>query len=833
MDKLQNIYNFILQNGYKGSYKDFKKEVLSKLSQEELENISGGVIENKIFNKILASTFAVLSLSGCMINNNTINAMKTNTPSYKSTTQGYITTCDEYIEKYILNSAYKKNKLFVTHDTSDREGPLSLWFEFEIDSEHSLCRIENITINNECYQTLSQIFECQAPCIKFENGIITLSENQDYNKQQMYLNFSNKFNFSRARKSFSTIGYRFVDFSTPIKYAKLSDEPIYANEFLPKKIDANKYFENAKRNMEHLNFVRKDNMDSLKNNKKIIDNIDNYLQDPSDENAALLIPKQKDFADNFKRIHPALFETLKNEGKTIHEFNEKLSKAMKNYITKNGYFSMNIRQNTLYDLFKNKTFKAKIDRYHDFNLEKFGLNNDRIFGHNAVKYGYLSKEKFKLADDTDFYGDIKIIFKKQNVINRCTFTGCDSLNNKNDVIPSSLLNASIYSFYPGFIDNNKLTDFIESKGQKDPPISWYLELQYHGELTIDDIDTIIVIYPEKLNPEFIDICKQYNIKLKDTEGNAITTPNSTINDLKKDNLLLDNISHNESAHINAANDDYYDNDYYDDGEDHDDDNNYNYHDITTVYKPIDNLVKRLPINIPLDNIFIDGQNKLSATYSENNLQNYFSTNLSSIYIPIPGSKKTKHTLNTLSAKNKAILYNNVLSNLRKNNISYTKIYNKFFLDNLNKMSYEELMHFSTPYFQKLIRNIFTKNSSWQLKNINSLHIHNFTDLNFDSIDLLCNNIKRMIPVHLYIDDHDIDEFNNSDSTYYKNFYKLISKLNDYNLVNNKDLGNICLEASEGINERLTIHCDRNRSNIINQLSIIKKEFPKLKIEITS
>lgn len=108
MDKLQNIYNFILQNGYKGSYKDFKKEVLSKLSQEELENISGGVIENKIFNKILASTFAVLSLSGCMINNNTINAMKTNTPSYKSTTQGYITTCDEYIEKYILNSAYKK-----------------------------------------------------------------------------------------------------------------------------------------------------------------------------------------------------------------------------------------------------------------------------------------------------------------------------------------------------------------------------------------------------------------------------------------------------------------------------------------------------------------------------------------------------------------------------------------------------------------------------------------------------------------------------------------------------------------------------------------------------
>ena len=234
MDKLQNIYNFILQNGYKGSYKDFKKEVLSKLSQEELENISGGVIENKIFNKILASTFAVLSLSGCTINNNTINAMKTNTPSYKSTTQGYITTCDEYIEKYILNSAYKKNKLFVTHDTSDREGPLSLWFEFEIDSEHSLCRIENITINNECYQTLSQIFECQAPCIKFENGIITLSENQDYNKQQMYLNFSNKFNFSRARKSFSTIGYRFVDFSTPIKYAKLSDEPIYANEFLPR-----------------------------------------------------------------------------------------------------------------------------------------------------------------------------------------------------------------------------------------------------------------------------------------------------------------------------------------------------------------------------------------------------------------------------------------------------------------------------------------------------------------------------------------------------------------------------------------------------------------------
>ena len=102
MNNLQNVHNLLLQNGYKGSYEDFKKEDLSKLSDEDLECISGGANNSKI-DKILASMLAVLSLSGCMTSLNYASAMRDihDLNQYQN--------INEYIDRLLFSS---KKKLF-------------------------------------------------------------------------------------------------------------------------------------------------------------------------------------------------------------------------------------------------------------------------------------------------------------------------------------------------------------------------------------------------------------------------------------------------------------------------------------------------------------------------------------------------------------------------------------------------------------------------------------------------------------------------------------------------------------------------------------------------
>ena len=116
------------------------------------------------------------------------------------------------------------------------------------------------------------------------------------------------------------------------------------------------------------------------------------------------------------------------------------------------------------------------------------------------RYGYLVT-----SDVTKFnasgYGDVTVRFKKGNLLNRTTYTIDDSLGPSlgDELIAGSVKKGSLTGlFYP-----NNPTEactlyeaFRNAEGLTGSPRDWarkiengsaYLELQYHGALTIDDV----------------------------------------------------------------------------------------------------------------------------------------------------------------------------------------------------------------------------------------------------------------------------------------------------------------------------------------------------------
>jgi len=108
MNDFKQIHSLLSQNGYKGNYEDFKREVLSKLSDEDLEAISGGSVGNKKLNKIIVSMLSVLSLSGCMANISYTNAMKPTSNQDSNT----IDAEDEetIICNWLIDNLFSKNR---------------------------------------------------------------------------------------------------------------------------------------------------------------------------------------------------------------------------------------------------------------------------------------------------------------------------------------------------------------------------------------------------------------------------------------------------------------------------------------------------------------------------------------------------------------------------------------------------------------------------------------------------------------------------------------------------------------------------------------------------
>lgn len=121
------------------------------------------------------------------------------------------------------------------------------------------------------------------------------------------------------------------------------------------------------------------------------------------------------------------------------------------------------------------------------------------------KYGFLGsknpKDDFK--DDESFtgdYGDSIVRFKKRNLMYRTTFTIGDSLFNcmYDDVRSSPVINPQIASIQRGHVNEviyglNVVENANAEKSYLDIQAltrQKYIELQYHGNLTIDDVESV-------------------------------------------------------------------------------------------------------------------------------------------------------------------------------------------------------------------------------------------------------------------------------------------------------------------------------------------------------
>ena len=126
-------------------------------------------------------------------------------------------------------------------------------------------------------------------------------------------------------------------------------------------------------------------------------------------------------------------------------------------------------------------------------------------GSEYEKYGFLGsknpKDDFK--DDESFtgdYGDSIVRFKKRNLMHRTTFTIGDSLFNcmYDDVRSSPVINPQIASIQRGHVNEviyglNVVENANAEKSYLDIQVltrQKYIELQYHGNLTIDDVESV-------------------------------------------------------------------------------------------------------------------------------------------------------------------------------------------------------------------------------------------------------------------------------------------------------------------------------------------------------
>lgn len=140
----------------------------------------------------------------------------------------------------------------------------------------------------------------------------------------------------------------------------------------------------------------------------------------------------------------------------------------------------------------------------------FGLSSDEV---NALepkdfeKYGYLaSKDRFSDFSDSNEasqYGDICIRFKREAVLNRTTMTIGDSLGPARNgiIVSTSISNPRVSGmkitrldtlWSPGGTNRLKaaMNQSIDAHDVADTLYESYFELQYHGDLTISDIDSI-------------------------------------------------------------------------------------------------------------------------------------------------------------------------------------------------------------------------------------------------------------------------------------------------------------------------------------------------------
>lgn len=228
----------------------------------------------------------------------------------------------------------------------------------------------------------------------------------------------------------------------------------------------------------------------------------------------------------------APFDTFEKE---TPKYEKQLSNAFKKFD-----FATNTDSNAIEKILRDGKLKGTIETHTsngelDLDLRKratgelFGLYDDveELSASEFEKYGYLGT-----ADRAKMYGNCRIVLKKENLWERTTFTVGDSLEahvNGGYKTPTKVSDPKIISFSkdpftPDQPDLNetvikniqKAFDSIEEHGYFKGVINNedYVELQFHGAVTTDDIAYIEVPKGCDNLVEILDIAEEKGVKVK-------------------------------------------------------------------------------------------------------------------------------------------------------------------------------------------------------------------------------------------------------------------------------------------------------------------------------
>lgn len=226
------------------------------------------------------------------------------------------------------------------------------------------------------------------------------------------------------------------------------------------------------------------------------------------------------------------FDTFEEE---TPKYEKQLSTAFEKFD-----FSSNTDSNAIEQILKDGRLKGTVETHTsngelDVDLRKratselFGLwdDVDSMEDKEFEKYGYLGT-----ADRAKMYGDCRIVFKKDNLWDRTTFTVGDSLEahvNGGYKTPSKVSDPKIISFSkdpftPDQPDINEIAirnikkafDSIEEHGYFKGVINNedYVELQFHGTVLLDDISYIEVPQSSANLADILAIAEEKGVKIK-------------------------------------------------------------------------------------------------------------------------------------------------------------------------------------------------------------------------------------------------------------------------------------------------------------------------------
>jgi hypothetical protein len=230
------------------------------------------------------------------------------------------------------------------------------------------------------------------------------------------------------------------------------------------------------------------------------------------------------------KVDPDTLATLKNLKARQSEYMGKKRvnsasskyKAAKEYMEEaisNGDLRMRIPDEDILKQIMDSHFKNQFETGTSHGALNHGMRKEvsgKLFGTEYrnldkvefEKYGYLGNKNILddvKADDASQYGGVIVQFKRDNLFNRTTFTMDDSLgpglrdklvaSKLDDVVPVNL--DTSWNTLDDFADDTKLKDLKRNGNPINPSDilkasgGSYVELQFHGDVTFDDVEMVV------------------------------------------------------------------------------------------------------------------------------------------------------------------------------------------------------------------------------------------------------------------------------------------------------------------------------------------------------